>query len=115
MDRNIILRNLLELSRPLDEILQDLARHCWDSEVANMTLAGDHLAAIVLRFLSGDLDRESMESWANAIESRDDIAYDPNSRLGGVLHELANPLLFKPLTAERAEKLIGQCQTTPEG
>jgi hypothetical protein len=109
MDRTA-LRDLLELPRPLSEILRDVAQLPWDSNVEHAELTTRHLASVLRRHLEGVLDGKAVEDWANAIEMRDDIAYDPDSTAGEILHELANPLLTEPLTSKRAAELLGRCQ-----
>jgi len=44
--------------------------------------------------------------WANAIEGRDDIEFNPDTTAGRLLHELANPVFTEPLTPARAAELL---------
>jgi hypothetical protein len=107
MGQNSILSGLVEFTRPLDELLIELKRLEWDSEAPLVTLKVKHLVSTLRRYLAGQLSCKDVEIWANAIEMRDDIGYEPDTIAGQLLHELANPLLTVPLTPERAEELLG--------
>jgi hypothetical protein len=106
MDRRSILCDLVELRRPLDEISLNLKRLPWDSEVTLVTLEQQHLASVLRRYRDNELSSGDVEIWANAIEGRDDISYEPSSTTGRMLHQLANPHLAAPLTPERAAQLL---------
>lgn len=106
MDRKSILCDLVELRRPLNEILLDLKRLPWDSEVPLVMLEQQHLAPVLRRYRDNELSSGDMEIWANAIEGRDDISYEKSSIARRLLHELANRRLTAPLTPERAAELL---------
>jgi hypothetical protein len=106
MDRISILCDLVEFRRPLDEILLDLKRLPWDSEVPLVMLEQQHLASVLRRYRDNELGSGDMEIWANAIEERDDISYEQSSVAVRLLHELANPRLTAPLTPKRAAELL---------
>ena len=105
MPRTALVEELLRLSRPLDVILRELANFAFDSEPLVM-LERRHLAAILDRFVAGELDEAAVESWADAIEMRDDVGLpDDDDVVRDVLFELANPLLTEPLLSTRAVAL----------
>jgi hypothetical protein len=112
MSRQSVLRDLLELSRPLDGIVESLKRFPWDSEVECVALTAGNIASVLQRYRDGELGAETVEAWANAIELRDDIAYDPDAVVGKVLHELANPLMTERLTRQRALALLALCRSS---
>jgi hypothetical protein len=70
MDQRIILRDLVEFKRPLDDILLDLKRLKWDNEVPLVILEQSHLASVLRRYLDGELSSEAVGTWADAIEMR---------------------------------------------
>jgi hypothetical protein len=84
MDRRSILCDLVELPRPviLDAILLDLKRLLWDSEVPLVMLEQQHLASALRRYRNNELSSGEIEIWANAIEARDDISYEPSCAAG---------------------------------
>jgi len=106
MDRRSILCDLVELRRPSDEISFDLHRLPWDSVVSLVTLEQEHLKSVLRRYRDNELSSEDVEFWANTIEGRDDISYEPSSAAGRLLHELANPGVTVPLTPERVAALL---------
>jgi hypothetical protein len=112
MDRRSILRDLVQLSRPLDDILDDLQRFPWDSEVEFVALTAGNISSILRRYRDGELSAETVEAWADAIELRDDIACDPDAVAGKILFELANPLINEPLTRRRALDLLALCRSS---
>ena len=67
----------------------------------------------VNRFLAGRTSAIEVENWANAIEGRDDIGFEPANEqlLRELVHELANPLLTQPLTRERAIELLKKMES----
>ena len=103
--RRSLLRELLEFSRPLPEIAEGLAAHNWDVSDPLVALAEADVCRVLTRYLAGELSATHVELWANAVECRDDIEYNPDTTLGGALHELANPLLTCPLTRRSAATL----------
>lgn len=110
MDRRSVVFDLVELRRSLDDLIGDLKQFPWDGEVELVALTRSHIASVLQRFCSGELSGETVEVWANTIEFRDDVAYDPDSSVGRLLHELANPIITEPLTRHRAMELLAICQ-----
>ena len=98
--------NLLQFSRPLTDIARDLSAFGWDSDQELVALEPAYIASVLQRFLSEEFSIADVEDWANAIECREDIGLDPDSSVFMALHELANPLLTKPLTKQSATDLV---------
>jgi len=88
MERKSAIHELLELKRPLDEILSTLDRFEQDS-VPLVLLERRHLALILRRYCDGDLNRHDVERWAKLIVSRNDIDYNSDAALRERLLELA--------------------------
>jgi hypothetical protein len=101
-------RDLLELKRPIQEVLYQLKNINWDFDGDGVELTTSHLKNALLLYLDGILSASEIEAWANAVECRDDIYFESNSngRIDDVLHELANPLLTYRLDPLRARTLI---------
>ena len=102
MDRLAHLNQLLAL--PV--AASDLSQLAWDSDAPQVQLEATHIVNALSKFVAGEASVDQIEAWANAIECRDDIAYSPQSPVGVVLHELANPLLTEPLSQQSAQRLI---------
>lgn len=67
----------------------------WGVDAAYVTLRRSDIVAILHRFASGEIDAVTVESWANKIESREDILFEPGHEeiVAAALHDLANPVL----------------------
>ncbi|MDD1520839.1 MULTISPECIES: hypothetical protein [Bradyrhizobium] len=102
MERKSALHELLELKKPLEEILLTLDRLERDS-FPLVLLERRHVASILRRYCDGDLSRHDVERWANLIVSRNDIDYNSDAALREHLLELALPANSQ-LTRERAGK-----------
>ena len=108
MDRLVVVRELLELSKPLEEIMAQLAVMDWDYEGDGVVLTRKHLVTVLQRYLRDELSDSDIESWANQIEGREDIQFEAGCEQGieDVLYELANPALTQPLDRASAEVLL---------
>lgn len=100
MDRKSALHELLELEKPLGEILRTLDRFQPD-EVPVVIVERRHVASILRRYSAGDLERHDVERWASLIMSRNDIDYNSDVALRELLFEIALPEHSR-LTRERA-------------
>jgi len=107
MDRyESLLHELLSFKRPIRGIARDLAAYGWDAPNPLVVLDAIHISSLLSRFMAGELSSAEVEDWANCIECRDGIEYDSSSAVGLTLHELANPLLTRPLTQQSAAALV---------
>ena len=93
--RTELLRDLIRFDPPPPG--NALSAFEWDCDVPLVTLSAGDLTSVLERYSRGELAAPAVEEWVNAIEGRDDIEY---SAVQDFIHELANPLLAAPLTAE---------------
>lgn len=91
---------MLAFDRPMDDLRQELAAMAWDSDPVAV-LTRRHVSAIIDRFLNGELSADTVEAWANLVEGRDDIAFEPDhdKAVAEAVHDLANPELSGRLDA----------------
>jgi len=75
----------------------------WDCESPLVVLHRDHIAAVLDRFLSGELDETAVARWASLLEGREDI--DASEELESVLFRLATPEINEPITDELVRRL----------
>lgn len=110
INRLAVVRDLLELSKPLGKIMAQLAVMDWDYEGDGVKLTKRHLSMALQRYLQGELADSEIESWATQIEGREDIQFEDDSvgEIEDVLYELANPALTQSLDQARARTLIGR-------
>jgi hypothetical protein len=109
-ERSQLLQSLLKLDRPLDQILPPLNQLGWDSDEELATLHPQHLISILNRYLNGELSPVAVENWANAIECREDLAWESET-ISALIHELANPLLTRPLSEDTAREWLQRLAT----
>ena len=103
--RNILLTDLIECTRDLSEICKELSQFGWDCDKDLIVLKKDHTLSILGRYLSKQLSGSDVEEWANAIEGREDVGFE-SGILRNLIHELANPMLTKPLSEYTAKRWI---------
>jgi hypothetical protein len=106
-----LLNSLLKLDRPLTEILAPLNALGWDNPQTFVTLKPQHITQILQSYLNHQITELEVENWANAIESREDIATE-NELLEQIIFDLANPPLTNPLTPQLAHHYLTQLETS---
>lgn len=97
---------LIELRQPIEDSVGRLRAFPWDSEDVLVTVGAEAIGRILDHYLAGSLAEADLEMWANAIEGRDDVAYDPSNEeaLKRVIFECANPILSGPITPDKARQ-----------
>ncbi len=108
MVRAGLITKLLSCEQPLLQVLADLATYGWNADAPLAKLNSSHIRNALHRYVHAELSAEQVGEWAEAIECREDIAYDPDSLAGATIFELTNPELTLPLNRVRAEELLQQ-------
>lgn len=103
--RQHLLRELISLARPTDEVLADLRTYQWDSDDL-IELQVDDALVILQGLTSGRLSRAEVEKWANAIESREDIALPPEGNLSELIFHFANPVTASSTVSPTVDEWI---------
>ena len=106
MDRAGLIAELLCYERSVPELLTGLAAYGWDCDEPLADLKASHICHALRRYVRAELSASQIEEWANAIECREDIAYEPSSLEGDAIFELANPELTQQLNLARAKQLL---------
>ena len=77
---------------------------CAISKVALAVLSRRGAVAILDRFLEQMVSVDDVHAWADAIESRDDVGFEPGFEevLKDLLSDLASPELSEPLSHKKA-------------
>ncbi|MGK7923827.1 MAG: hypothetical protein AB4290_00995 [Spirulina sp.] len=104
--RSQLLESLLACDRDLDKTLLALNELGWDSEEPLAILNRQHILSILNRYLTTELSSSEVENWANAVECREDISYEKDFEMliDRLIQELANPLLYHPLSTAIAKE-----------
>lgn len=94
MNRQKTLTSLIHFNVPLADLEADLAALGWGND-PEAVLQREHIKTLLKRFISGEIDAASVEDWANLIEGRDDIQFEPGHEeiVLAAIHDLANPAL----------------------
>ena len=98
MDRKEILEALIRFESPLPDLTKAVRSLSWDADPVVILRRLD-IANVLDRFASGELDATTIEDWANLIECREDIDYEPDHEesVAQAIFDLANPILYGPL------------------
>lgn len=107
-DRMKILESLISLSKPLTEISDDLSRLDWDYEGEPYIAQAEQVSSVLHRYVSGELNCDDVEGWANLIECREDLEFEPSKEdeLENTIYRLANPELEGEITPDLCKQLI---------
>lgn len=102
------LRDLIAAREPLEQTVGHLRTFPWDSDRVLVELRRSDVARVLRRYLQAELSAEQCVAWANAIEARDDIGFEPHrvDLLKRFIFEVANPDLGAPLSHAAARSWI---------
>ena len=107
-NRAELLKRLVEFRTPAKPVLDELQSFGWDwDQEPLVVLIASQFRAVFSRFLNGEIDARQLEEWADNLESREDVGFDPQQEgiLKDLLFRIANPTLNEPLTAGLIEGL----------
>jgi len=106
--RKNALENLINFNKDITNLTNNLQSFPWDSDVTLVTLTRVHIKEVLRRYLANELNEKQLECWANAIEGREDIAFETKNKdtIQNAIHQLANPLLTVPISITSARKLL---------
>jgi hypothetical protein len=110
--RTEILRALVEYQEPLDAVWAELSAFGWDSPEELVILSRADLIRVLDSYLSGRLNADQLERWANLLECRDDVGFPEKDQelLKHAIHQLANPYLEGALTVENVRRMHTELQ-----
>jgi hypothetical protein len=102
-----LLTMLIDAPSDLRVIAAALGKFAWDSDVTLVTLTREHMQRVLQRYHSGEISSSQLESWANAIEGREDIGFEPGCEnlLNEIIYQLANPLLTEAINVNTVSRL----------
>ncbi len=115
-NRASLLRQVVRYEQPLTETLALLRAYGWDSEEELVVLARTDAIAILERYLKGELSPQNVEHWAELLELRDDVGYEPAfaDELKRLIFLLANPDVNGALSPSLAVRMLRALRTDPE-
>lgn len=112
--RKQILLEIFNVEGDLAKLQNEIIEYHWDSEIPFLIVSKGDLAKTIQKFIISDTLFLEVENWANLLECRDDIRYEPEE-LKEYIFELANPYLNGEITKERLQDIINELQAqSPE-
>ena len=107
------LRDLVRLRRPVPDAAAALAAFDWDSDEELLTLTRADAIRVLTAHLDGTLTDTDVTTWAETLEGRDDIGFEPghDDTLKNLLFDLATPELAEPLTPDTARRHLAELET----
>ena len=101
------LQALVSGNGSIELLRSQLSAFDFDSDPL-VTLRVDHLIDLLSRFAEGKLSGSYIEGWADLLEVREDVSFDPayEAEIKQVVHDLANPILSGPLDREAANDML---------
>lgn len=105
--RHHLIERLLSAQGDPHHLLAQLQQYGWDAEEPLAILNRGHIQAVLSRYEARELAEQYVEDWANAIEGREDIAFEAGweDRLADCIYQLANPLLTNALNRQNAKAM----------
>ncbi len=99
MNRHAVLSSLIQFNEPVTRLKVALESLPWDVDHPIITLTKDNVTAILHRFTAGEFDAGVLEEWANLVEGREDIQFEPEhaEAISDAIFRLANPALCGPV------------------
>lgn len=95
--REKAIKSLVRLAHPLDALRASLSAFEWDWERPSLArLTSLDVASVLQRYVAGEVTGDEVETWANLLEGRDDVEFQPEA--ADAIFDLANPELQGPLT-----------------
>jgi Arc/MetJ-type ribon-helix-helix transcriptional regulator len=110
--RILVLSDLVSFSSPVEELSASVSQLPWDAPSPLVVMTKHHARVVIDRYCDGKVSRSDLSEWANLIESREDLEYEPTTAvdLAVFIEQAANPrlnpgALSKSWAAEWAERL----------
>jgi hypothetical protein len=114
--RAAVLRDLVELRIPPTEAAHSLRSFGWDSCRELVTLGRLDARRVLDQYSRGDLNAEDCARWADALEGREDLAFEAGFEdlLTNFLFEVANPEINGSLSVQFVERWRAALDDRPE-
>jgi len=106
-NRRSLLRRVVRYELPIEDTLVLLRAYGWGSGEELVQLMAEDAIAILERYLAGELDGGQVQHWAELLEMRTDLGYEPryDEELRRLIFLLANPEVNESLSPSLARRL----------
>jgi hypothetical protein len=99
-----ILEELVRYEKPSEPLMRELKSFGWDwpEGAPLVVLKKEHLLRVIDRFLADEITAAQLQEWAENLEAREDVAFDPKEEelLDDVFFRVATPFINETLTKE---------------
>ena len=100
-----ILSDLIPLKQNPIELQNELSNYPWDSEKPLIIMTKNDFENVIQKAINDRVSFAELEDWANVIECRDDIGFDPED-IQEYIFDLASPELNGKITKERLKQIL---------
>ena len=102
-----VLKNLIDLSAPIEQIKESLKAIQWNSDTS-VLMSKNSVIQVLSRFINDEISHQTLEKWANLVESREDIEFDPicPDDIKTLIFNIANPELQGLFTKDVANSWL---------
>jgi len=106
-NRKDILMDLVFFKADLSELQNELSQYSWDIKEPILIISKQDFTNIFKKCINNEISFETLVSWANAIECRDDLDFEVEE-MQEIVFELANPEINGEITKERLQEIINE-------
>lgn len=103
MNRQQALEQIIAFGEQRDMAVNALAKFGWDPSFEVISVDSHALILVLTKYMSGDIDADDLELWANFIECRDELEY---SDIEGYIYALADPEQMGGISLDNIKKML---------
>jgi len=103
MNRQQALQQIIAFGEQRDAAVSALAKFGWDPSFEVISVDSHALVVVLTKYMSGEIDADALELWANFVECRDELDY---SAIDGYIYALADPELMGQITPAQIERML---------
>jgi hypothetical protein len=106
-NRKDILTDLICFNGNLTELQSELSQYSWDVEEPTLIISKADFSNVIRKCVDEKIIFDELENWANAIECRDDLAFEVEE-MQEIIFELASPEINGEITKQRLQEIINE-------
>jgi len=103
MNRQQALQQIITFGEQRDAAVSALAQFGWDPSFEVISVDSHALIIVLTKYMSGEINADDLELWANFIECRDELDY---TAIEGYIYALADPELMGGISLVNIEKML---------
>lgn len=103
MNRRQALQQIITFGELREAAVSALAKFGWDPNFAVLSVDSQALILVLTKYMSGEINADDLELWANFIECRDELDY---TAIDGYIYALADPEMMGDISPTTIEKML---------